>query len=990
MKAPVSVCIISRDDPHLEQCIKSFQDYVEEICVAITSDTDKATEEVCQRLGVKYEVFTDCNKDDKIIDFSMARNKSISLATQPWICWIDSDDVVVGMENLSKLCATFNTQRKDLDAVCFLFPYEYSYDSNGNITCRQFRERLAYGKDNFQFIGAVHEVLVPKTGVRSQQIQNEDITFKHQRQYNPKPQDPGRNLRILQNYFNNGGNDPRHMYYIGLEYSNHGDWPNAIKYLTEYVGKSGWNDEKAMAYMKLVDISQLTGKFQEGLDYAFELLKLKHNWHESYYALCRMYYLLGQWEQAVYYGKLALETPPTQTLLFVNTSDRFEIHNYLNVALNHIGDVAGAYQSVLDGLQGIPNHPQLLNNKPIYEKHLGIQVAQEEIIGDAIYPAIVFVTGIGPEPWSPETVKQTGIGGSEMMLINQAKNLAALGHKVVVYAACDGTFDNVEYRHFTKFKNINCDVLIVSRYTQFLGDDYNVTAKLKLLWIHDIMAIQATNELLLKADKILCLTNWHKDFFVKHHNVHPEQVIVTRNGIDLTRFHKHLLSDIMNKEENIVVRNQYKCVNSSSPDRSWPVLLEIWPKIRAKVPQAELHLYYGFNNWKIMAAGNPLQMELIARLEEQIKVTEGVVYHDRVSQEELAREFLSAGVWLHPTWFTETSCITAMEARMAGLHIVTSKLAALLETVGSYQNATLIEGDWTNPIYQSQFIDAAITALNNPNHSSDGVMFGLLELAQNWHDMCNKLIKQKETNPINKYQPTPRYQNPQEKSKLVKLNIACGPNIFPYSGWINYDHADFNQYFNFIRTIQTDNGMPDHQKKLWNYVQQGGEIQYQQHNMTQPFTQHPDESVDYIYVGRAIEHLSPIHQMPAFLKECHRMLKPGGILRMTTPDLQLLIDAFNSSQMDKFDDDQPEYYKKACPSEKLSYLMFGAGGENCTQQNYEGHFNLFTKTSMDRALEKAGFSKTVYYQEAGQGLNEIAQEVRDEGLSHSLCVEAVK
>ena len=70
----------------------------------------------------------------------------------------------------------------------------------------------------------------------------------------------------------------------------------------------------------------------------------------------------------------------------------------------------------------------------------------------------------------------------------------------------------------------------------------------------------------------------------------------------------------------------------------------------------------------------------------------GVVAHGRVDQQTLAREMLSAGVWILPTWFCETSCISAMEAQAAGLRIVASKLAALEETVAD--RGELITEDW--------------------------------------------------------------------------------------------------------------------------------------------------------------------------------------------------------------------------------------------------------------------------------------------------------
>lgn len=46
----------------------------------------------------------------------------------------------------------------------------------------------------------------------------------------------------------------------------------------------------------------------------------------------------------------------------------------------------------------------------------------------------------------------------------------------------------------------------------------------------------------------------------------------------------------------------------------------------------------------------------------------------------------------------------------------------------------------------------------------------------------------------------------------------------------------------------------------------------------------PDNSIDAIFSEEVIEHV-PLPDGRAMLKECHRVLKPGGRLRLSTPDL---------------------------------------------------------------------------------------------------------
>lgn len=1119
MKAPVSLCIIVKNEPFLEKCLLSVRDYVEEVVIVDTGSTDN-TPEIAKKYSNIFKTFTGCNDPQTglIEDFSLAREYSFSLATQPWVMWCDADDIIEGCKNLNSIIEDFNKNKpQNLDAISYLFPYEYAYNDVGQCVLQHYRERLFSNKNCFRWVNPVHEVMVPKENLKIALQSREDLVFKHQRQYSPKLQESGRNLRILKKHYEKIVDaDARQLYYLGLECCNSGLIDESIRHLTKYIEISGWEDERVMACLKLVDIYLALDKLDDGLRWAFKAIEIKEDWSEGYLSLAKLFYLLAMrggpseirnWQKCVYFAKTGLALPPTKTLLFINPLDReCEIHKYLNMAYNKLGDVQKALESVVIGMKKQPDDPYFITNKKLYEDFLarqkvvegtnilkqnntidqktvemvaalinnqpltidaketdnifpvasktlsqqdwyipetfdfsslpikmsdaqlqasiimiwkqfmlhdeilsaisflenapynvrdsfetqralkltkeclfwmddkdefqkgnaptnpeveagnplpnklvmaeghrfdlvannllpnssiidfgsmdgcftnrygllghypvGLDVCESSVklankkaaefntgaahictyfqdavgkvpaehfdcatstdtyehlkdpVNDMLLPAkkmlkpngkfllatphgawmrgeykewahpwlyakegkswldpfprahlvapspwsvakdfrtagywvansfasecfpqdathqgnifaeafmqppkgfpgldIIFYAGDGVENWTPETVKKTGIGGSELMMLELAKRLASRGNRVRVYNSCgkwgEGIYSGVEYHQSNKYQDLECDVLIVSRRADMLGDQYKIKAKLKLLWVHDIYAVAATNELLLKADRILALSEWHKQFLLNYHHIHPNHVLTTRNGINLARFEKE------------IQRDQFKCINSSSPDRSWTVLLEIWPKIKAKVPQATLHLYYGFKNWKFSAQYDPKQMELINFIENKIKEMSslGVVFHDRVNQEQLANEFLGAGAWLHPTWFSETSCITAMEAQAAGLRMVTSNIAALKETAGS--RATLLNGEWTSEIYKSQFIDAAINALNKEDNADRIELqkyatehFGLDSLAERWEETFHELLKRVKSNPIIPYHPTAAY-----------------------------------------------------------------------------------------------------------------------------------------------------------------------------------------------------------------------------------------
>ena len=52
-----------------------------------------------------------------------------------------------------------------------------------------------------------------------------------------------------------------------------------------------------------------------------------------------------------------------------------------------------------------------------------------------------------------------------------------------------------------------------------------------------------------------------------------------------------------------------------------------------------------------------------------------------------------------------------------------------------------------------------------------------------------------------------------------------------------------------------------------------------------------DETADVVYHSHFLEHLERDSAL-VFLRECHRVLKPGGIIRVVVPDLHLLISAY--------------------------------------------------------------------------------------------------
>jgi len=59
---------------------------------------------------------------------------------------------------------------------------------------------------------------------------------------------------------------------------------------------------------------------------------------------------------------------------------------------------------------------------------------------------------------------------------------------------------------------------------------------------------------------------------------------------------------------------------------------------------------------------------------------------------------------------------------------------------------------------------------------------------------------------------------------------------------------------------------------------------YQNHDLRHGIPYQAD-SADAVYASHVLEHLEH-HDAPGFLKEIHRVLKPGGVIRLVVPDLE--------------------------------------------------------------------------------------------------------
>lgn len=291
-------------------------------------------------------------------------------------------------------------------------------------------------------------------------------------------------------------------------------------------------------------------------------------------------------------------------------------------------------------------------------------ICAEYVAGENLPPDSVviwcFDTG---QNWTPDSIREGGIGGSETAVIRVAEELVKKGLRVTVYAETEGVWNGVRYAHTRDFRPSECKLFVAWRAigpTPYMKD----LAEKRMVWVHDVHFGDATAEQL-EGVTVLALSEWHKNFLATKYP--GADIVVTGNGIDPERF------------DHEVKRIPHRLIYAHSPDRGLERVLQLFPRVREVYPDAQLDVFYGFD---MARQRNP---RFIADIEAAAKQP-GVTLHGRVGQDELADAYLGSDALLYPAVspggipFDETYAISVVEAQAAGCVPITSDHGALRET----------------------------------------------------------------------------------------------------------------------------------------------------------------------------------------------------------------------------------------------------------------------------------------------------------------------
>jgi glycosyltransferase involved in cell wall biosynthesis/2-polyprenyl-3-methyl-5-hydroxy-6-metoxy-1,4-benzoquinol methylase len=732
--------------------IKDYGKYFDELCFAV--DDKKVLEQLKFEYGnkAKFFEFTWCD------DFSAKRNFLASKTESPYYFRLDCDDEIEHPENIKPLFDKMVENNFNLVYV----PYIYSKDKDGNCIAEHWRETIILKRQDIYWKKPIHENILIDDETLVRGIKADSVRIIHNLTEEHARASTERNLKLLLKEFDRDKEktDPRTVAYIGRVYMGLGYWKEAIPFLELLIAKSGWDDDKYFAWVHLAECHKSLRNLDIAIGACNEALEMNTKFPDAYICKGSIYLMKEDYEKALDWLMYGLVRQKPDTMFVIDPSVYgWRVRLYIAMAYLGKGEYENAIKWLAEAKALSPTNQDILSKEGVFidayklnqytqnllallqqtdDKQALVETIPKRFLTDErIYgiknkfgkphywsrKSVAIWCGSSWEDWTPPNVLN-GIGGSEEAVIYLSKELVKLGWEVTVFNQCGenaGTYDGVVYRNYYEFNPLDTFHIVIGWRTDIFKLT-NVRCRKKIVWLHDIPNKKDYLTAKTHLDKVVVLSQFHKSLLPKEL---PDRCIyVSSNGINLEDFKPTLLT-----------RNPHRMIFTSSYDRGIEHLLVMWKDIKEAIPDAELHLFYGWDTYdKMMKAGRrPVKYrQIMTALMKQ----DGVFEHGRIGHKQLIKEFYKSGVWVYPSHFEEISCISGIKAQACGCVPVCTDYAALEETVrgGVKVTGKCGEGD-TN----ERFKEALIKVLKDTDYQEklrselpDKEVFSWGKVAKKW------------------------------------------------------------------------------------------------------------------------------------------------------------------------------------------------------------------------------------------------------------------
>jgi hypothetical protein len=531
----------------------------------------------------------------------------------------------------------------------------------------------------------------------------------------------------------------RYTFYCANSFKDCNDIHNAILYYKKVFHLDTWVQEKYLSALNIGDLYEKLNNVEDALPYWYKAISYDKERREAVIKIMTYYYKTGNWFaiHCLHESIKNFEIKDISSKLFLNVSNMYDNHYFNSIACANVSEWMSGYYSckylLLNDLHveitlfnfkcyaynlhldpdhklflekllklfkqyynsdketilnlwnstsnsiktcfNLDNIDQLmsLNETCVIKKHNKISLEEASC-------KILFYTGYMESLWNSSTLKTKSLGGSEKAVIYLSRCFPKNYKIYVAGDVLEEGLDNITYvnhEHLQSLLNTEqFHTIIISRYISFFENYKNFKCFQLVLYAHDTMFLSyplKSDEVILKdiidiTDYIMCLTEWHKNILIYHHkSIKDANFEIINNGINLSEFDTDELNNITK------IKNKFMW--SSCSNRGLHILLELWPKILEKLPDATLDIcsYHFFP-----ADDRDINMKKI------IDKFDSIVHHGKLNTNQLYKLMKTSEYWLYTNTFPETSCITALEMLNNEVICMYYPNAGLVETIGDY------------------------------------------------------------------------------------------------------------------------------------------------------------------------------------------------------------------------------------------------------------------------------------------------------------------
>ena len=585
------LCMIVKGDEELDilkRAVASVSACVSGIYITTNAKEYKLTKEWCEGMGYHHSHLP---WDD---DFSAQRNFNFSQAPDDvdYILWMDSDDVVLGAEGLVEIAT--NAKHNDIDAVFFDYWYGNRFkgkptlDNLEKVEIIQSRERILNPR-KVKWKGRLHETPIPLDNAelnytRVKHTEKTPIAWVHMETGTTADQGRltahmKRNRKLLELQLKDeraeGKADPRTLLYlmkIYKESDKEEDLQECIEMGREYLSKSGWDAERAVAIVLMAKCMGKLGEERKSRDLLMEAMK-EHPYDPAIYLhLAKVSFNLNDYGAMKHWMKIGLSLDVDDERVAMRNLLEMEVLGaqlMLRYYMNAEHDANKAYEAGAmlykldptaenkENLDFLENQKELNNaSKSAHGLMLYLENIFEEYRIPDFYTSlpdamrdlpfathfynkhkepkvwgekeIVYYASFGQnhfEKWDGNSLKK-GIGGSETAVIRLSEEWTKLGYKVTVY--CDPPeekeINGVRYVPHYKFNpRDRFNILITWRHANMAG---KVIAKKHYVDLHDLFAQETYFAKADHIDALMVKSEYHRGLAPDIKNVE-----VISNGI---------------------------------------------------------------------------------------------------------------------------------------------------------------------------------------------------------------------------------------------------------------------------------------------------------------------------------------------------------------------------------------------------------------------------------------------------------------------------